>query len=177
MSQASRRGTLAARQTGMRLPIAFVLVAATACTQQETIVEETPEQIELQGARTRFDTTMPSSYTFHWRRSCECTQEAAAEMLVTVSNGVITNAIYVATELPVPANIRDTLSTIDGVFDTIQDAIDQNAHTITVHYDADRGFPTSVAIDYSVQIADEELSLTISDVQPIAESCGVRPCG
>lgn len=157
----------------MRIHLAFALALA-ACTGSGS---STPEETELEANRTTFHTAMTGSYTFHWRQSCECTQEATAEMLITVTNGTISDAIYVETEQPVPQNLREHLDTIDGVFDRIQDAIDQNAHMIHVEYDATLGFPKSVAIDYSEQIADEELSLIISNVEPLAETCGVRPCG
>ena len=158
----------------MRLPIAFALALA-ACTGSGT---STPEETALEAPRTTFHENMATSYTFHWRQSCECTREATDEMLITVTNGTISDAIYVQTEQPVPANIRATLLTIDGVFYKIQDAIDEDAHMITVVYDTELGFPSSVAVDYSEQIADEELSLIISNVAPVS-SCGVgfAPCG
>lgn len=162
----------------MRLPIAFAFVAFAACTGGTAIPEQTPEEIELEGARTMFHQNMSNNYSFHWRQSCECSPDATAEMLITVTNGAISDAIYVQTEQPVPANIRATLLTIDGVFDKIQDAIDEDAHMITVQYDTELGFPSSVAVDYSEQIADEELSLILSNVVP-ASACGVgvAPCG
>jgi hypothetical protein len=156
--------------------IAVALVALTACTGGTSVPEKTPEEIELDGARTMFQQNMPADYSFHWRESCECTQETAAEMLITVTNGSISSAIYVETEQAVPAGVRSRLVTIDGVFDKIQDAIDEDAHAITIEYDTELGFPKSVAIDYDAQVADEELSLTISDVVPLSE-CGFAPCG
>ncbi len=157
----------------MRTHLAFVLALA-ACTGSGS---STPEETELAAKRTQFQQAMTGSYQFQWRQSCECTQDTTAPMLVTVTNGAISSAIYIETELPVPAAIRANLDTIEGVFDRIQDAIDDNAHMIYVEYDSELGFPKSVAIDYSEQIADEELSLVISNVEPIVEGCGVRPCG
>lgn len=157
----------------MRIHLAFALALA-ACTGSGS---STPEETELQAKRTQFTQNMTGSYQFQWRQSCECSQDATAPMLITVTNGAISDAIYIETELPVPAGIREHLDTIDGVFDRIQDAIDEDAHMIYVEYDAQLGFPKSVAIDYSEQIADEELSLVISNVEPLAETCGVRPCG
>lgn len=159
----------------MRLPLAFALALA-ACTGSGST---TPEETELEAKRTTFHQNMAdNNYSFHWRQSCECTQETAAEMLITVTNGAISDAIYVETEQQVPTSVRSRLLTIDGVFDKIQDAIDEDAHMITVVYDTELGYPKSVAVDYSEQIADEELSLIISDVQPLT-LCGVGlvPCG
>lgn len=163
----------------MRLSFAFALLAVTACTGGGSSPNQTPEELALEGARATFETNMSSdSYSFHWRESCECTNEATDEMLITVTNGVISDAIYVATEQPVPANIRSHLLTIEGVFDKIQDAIDDNAFMIHVEYDTELGYPRSVAVDYDQHVADEELSLVISNVAPLVETgCGVRACG
>jgi hypothetical protein len=96
----------------------------------------------------------------------------------TVTNGAVSDAIYVETELPVPANLRSHLTTIDGLFDKIQDAIDDNAFMIHVEYDTELGYPRSIAIDYDEHVADEELSLIISNVTPISTcGVGVAPCG
>lgn len=163
----------------MRLSIAFALtLTVTACTTEGSSGPGTPEEIALENARTTFHANMSDSYTFHSRRFCECTVEATREMLVTVTGGVVTDAIYVDDEQPVPSELRDLIFTIDEAFDEIQSAIDDNAHAITVEYDTELGFPTSIAIDYSAQIADEELSLVISDVQPLTLcGAGALPCG
>jgi hypothetical protein len=157
----------------MRLPLAFAL-ALTACSGSGS---STPAETELEAARTKFAQSSNDSYTFHSRRSCECTTEATREMFITVENGSITTAIYVDDEMPVPQNLRDSLFTIESAFEEIQTAIDEDAHMIHVEYDATLGYPSSIAIDYSEQIADEELSLIISNVEPLVETCGVRPCG
>ena len=159
----------------MRVSLAFAVLALSACTSSSS-----PEEVELEAKRTMFHEHMANSYEFTWRQSCECTQETAGPMRITVSNGAITSAAYVETSLPVPANVRQHLLTIDGIFDKIQDAIDDDAHMVTVVYDTELGFPSSVAVDYDELVADEELSLTITNLVPIAQGCGVAglvPCG
>lgn len=161
----------------MRLPIAFAL-ALTACTEGGS-GQKSPDEIELEGAQARFEQNMAQdSYTFHSRRSCECTVETTREMLVTVQNGAITGAIYVDDETAVSAQTLEHVMTIEEAFDEIQRAIDEGVHVLHVEYDTELGFPKSIAIDYSAQIADEELSLIISDVEPITLcGAGFAPCG
>jgi hypothetical protein len=60
------------------------------------------------------------------------------------------------------------LLTIDGGFEKIQAALDQNAAEVTVDYDPARGYPRSVFVDDSRQVADEERSFQISDFAPTA---------
>lgn len=156
----------------MRIHLAFALALA-ACTGSGS---STPEETELEAAQAKFQTNMSGSYTFHSLRSCECTAETTREMRVTVTDGAITGAIYVDDESAVSPQTLQHVMTIEETFEEIQSAIDENAHLITVEYDTELGFPTSVAIDYSAQLADEELSLLISNVVPLS-TCGFAPCG
>jgi hypothetical protein len=60
------------------------------------------------------------------------------------------------------------LLTIDGVFDKLQAALDQDAAEVTIDQDPARGYPRSVFVDYRRQLADEERSLQISEFAPTA---------
>jgi hypothetical protein len=159
----------------MRLPLAFVFASAlAACTGSGS---STPEETELQTQQAKFETNMSDSYQFDTRRSCECTSETTREMRVTVTNGTISGAFYLDDETQVSAQVLEHVMTIEETFEEIQGAIDDDAHVIHVEYDTELGFPKSVSIDYSAQIADEELSLDIRNVQTLVETCGRRPCG
>ena len=61
-------------------------------------------------------------------------------------NDTIVDAVYVATQQPVSAEIRAGLMTIDGVFGRISDAIANNAFAVNVQYDSNSGAPLSVAL-------------------------------
>ena len=45
---------------------------------------------------------------------------------------------------------------INGLFEVIQDAIDDEADQITVSYDSELGYPTNIEIDYNVNAIDDE---------------------
>jgi Family of unknown function (DUF6174) len=123
-----------------------------------------PEQGQLDSALQTWDAQQPAQYSFTWRRSCECTTETTQPIRITVSGNAITSAVYVETQLPVSANVRDNLLTIDGVFAEIQQAIADGAFAVTVTYDQTSGAPLTVGVDYDERLADEELSLVISDL-------------
>ncbi|MEA5507094.1 DUF6174 domain-containing protein [Halotia wernerae UHCC 0503] len=53
------------------------------------------------------------------------------------------------------------------LFNVIQDAIVRRASSLNVWYDARLGYPIQIDIDYSAQIADEELYLTIENFEVI----------
>ncbi|MGE0401094.1 MAG: DUF6174 domain-containing protein [Kofleriaceae bacterium] len=147
----------------MRIPIALATIAIAGCSDGNTS-DKSPGEYQLETARADFRRTIIPSYTFRWRESCACPSEITNTIQIAVSGYTeITDATY-ASGGAVPANVRARLLTIDGVFDTIQAAFDEGADEIDVEYNLAYGYPTAVAIDYDTQIADEELSLTISDV-------------
>jgi hypothetical protein len=152
------------------LALCFVGVIGSGCGS------ESPEQSQLDHALQTWDVQGPARYSFTWQQGCECTAETTAPIRITVVDHAITDAVYVETQLPVGADVRSHLLTIDGVFGAIQDAIDDGAYAISVEYDTESGLPASVAVDYDKGVADEELSLQISnfhsDVAHEAASCG-----
>ena len=119
---------------------------------------------ELATAREQFSETMHGSYRFTWRRSCECSTESTTPIRITVQQGNIISAINLETNQPVASDTLGALQTIEGVFDTIEDAYNENAASINVSYDPTTNYPISVGIDYDLGIADEEFSLQITDV-------------
>lgn len=102
------------------------------------------------------------SYTT--QQSCFCPQEFTRPMNITESDGQITSATYADTNEPVPDNIRQSLQTVDQRFEQLQNAYENGAATVNVEYDEQFGFPTSVFIDQSEMIADEEISYSISNL-------------
>jgi hypothetical protein len=54
------------------------------------------------------------------------------------------------------------LNTVESAFAIVQDAITNKAESITVQYDSSLGYPTSIAIDMSKMIIDEERYISFS---------------
>lgn len=90
--------------------------------------------------------------------------EFTRPMTVFERNGEITRATYADTNEPVPDNVRNSLQTVDQRFAQLQNAYDNGAATVNVEYDAQFGFPTSVFIDQSEMIADEEVRYSITNL-------------
>lgn len=143
----------------MRATLACFLTLATL----GTACSESADDHGLAAARKQWVDHLPASYSFTWMQSCECIGDMTRPIRISVTAGQLTNAVFVDDQAAVGEPVRRYLLTIDGVFDKIQDAIDQDAAEITVDYDPARGYPRSVFVDYSRQVADEELSLQISD--------------
>lgn len=140
----------------LRLPLLLMTAAGLAACSQPN------DDHGLATARARWASRAPDGYRFDWKRGCDCPAEVYRPIEITVASGQIAAAVYSDDRNPVAEQFRSTLRTVDGVFDDVQKAIDQHAAEIDLTFDPSYGYPTSVFIDYSHQIADEELSLQLS---------------
>ena len=137
----------------MRLRLTTLLLLG-ACASPTT-----PEN-DLADYRTLWEAQRLTDYTFNVRRVCYC--QFRSDVRVTVQGGVITGVTELASEV---AHDPELFRTIDGLFDLVQDAYDQNAHEVQVDFDPGRGYPTRIWIDYIEMMADEEMGFTLlSDV-------------
>ncbi|MCB1638162.1 MAG: hypothetical protein KDI15_04885, partial [Thiothrix sp.] len=104
---------------------------------------------------------LPVSYTT--QQTCFCPQEITQPLNVTEINGEIVSVTDINGQ-PVPDYVRDSVSSIGERFEQLQNAYLNGAESIRADYDPTLGFPTSVLIDQSSMIADEEVSYTISNL-------------
>jgi hypothetical protein len=108
------------------------------------------------------------NYRYTLTRSCFCLIEARGPVVITVKNGIPTSIKSVATGKEVSnPEYFEKYKTIPKLFNEIADAIARKADSIDVQYNSKLGYPTQINIDYSSQIADEELYLTIEDFKAL----------
>lgn len=124
-----------------------------------TVSDDT--QRELNRQRRQWEAQDLANYRYTGRRICFCMREAVGPVLVEVREGTIASLTDQESGEPVGENFVELWPSIDGVFGLVQDAIDREAAEITVEYDAERGFPTSVSIDYIEEAVDDELGFTV----------------
>ena len=128
----------------------------------------TPQE-DLNNARAIWRATGPASYTYRYQRTCFCPIEATRQAIVTVRNGVVESAVYADDGQPVDPQFIEHFRTVDVLFDMLQEAIANEASTITVSYDPTYGYPLSAYVDYDPNMADEELRFTAGELEPIQE--------
>lgn len=104
------------------------------------------------------------SLSYTAQNSCFCPPDYTRPMNITEQNGKIIDATYADTGETVPSYIRDGLLTMDERFDQLEQAYLSDADRIDVTYDPKLGYPSSVYVDQSFMIADEELSYTIKNL-------------
>lgn len=119
---------------------------------------------ELAANRARWVGNGLRSYEFRYRRLCFCPVDAVREVLLTVSDDVVSSGIYIDDGSPVPAADLADYPCVDDLFDVVQAAIDAGADSITVEYDPDLGFPARIALDFTSGASDDEITHTAADV-------------
>jgi len=108
-----------------------------------------------------------ASYTMTMSRVCFCAD--VGPWLVVVFNDSVVSATRVADGRAADAR---SLPTINKLFDFIDQAIQKPAAKIDAHYDPARGYPRAIDYDGSLNVADDELIYTVSNVTPLATTAG-----
>ena len=122
-------------------------------------------QSRLDSNRKKWDSEMASNYQFNFQWSCYCAMDFVAEANIIVRENRVHSAAFVEGDVPIPHNVAtERYEAIDGLFDILQSAIDENAHTIAANYHPDLGYPIEVWIDYEKNSVDEELGFTIHNL-------------
>ena len=108
-------------------------------------------QFELDEGRERWNENAPSHYRYvqdEWAFA-----DSVGPVRIEVQDGEIVSALIVETDQPAP---ESRALTIEDLFDMVQDEIDQEPDDITVEYDAELGFPSSVDVDPISNAMDDE---------------------
>lgn len=127
---------------------------------------------ELTKNRQKWESLNLSQYSFQLDRSAFAPPESLRPIITTVYQsdfGTISgiNSRFADDGQPVPSDYPFTNRSVGSLFNIIEDAINSGAHDINVTYDEQLGYPTSISIDYDQQIADDELSLSISQFNTV----------
>jgi hypothetical protein len=84
---------------------------------------------------------------------------------VSVNNGQVSNMTYADTGEAVAADRQASVPSMQDLFQELRDAYKNNAAQVNVTYDPTYGYPSSLYIDRSAMIADEEVSYSVSNVR------------
>jgi hypothetical protein len=136
-----------------------VLIAAAACSD----AVGPRDQSDLEINRQKWRNNGFASYTMTMSRVCFCGD--VGPWNVVVVNDSVVSATRVA-----DGRAADTrfLPTINKLFDFVDEAIKKPAAKIESRYDPARGFPREINYDGSLNIADDELFYTVSNVAALA---------
>ena len=129
-------------------------------------VAETPDAdaqlARLDEARAQWATKDPGTYQMTVEIACFCPEEFRGPFVVLVEDGNVEDATFKGG--PVMDGVASDYFTVDGLFDAIEALAFSDRLEVT--YDRESGFPVLVDADPSLNIADEEVFITVTNFQP-----------
>jgi hypothetical protein len=146
--------------------MAFALAAlALAATAQQS------ERAALAAARAAWKSAGLADYEYSYQKYCECHRDSPPETIVTVRAGKVVGVRHkmagAAADVPAPRNL-EYYWTIDGLFDLVDSGLRRGAPTVRASYDAERGYPTKVYVDYDADFIGDELDVRVTSVTALA---------
>jgi hypothetical protein len=108
-----------------------------------------------------------SNYRFTVRQICFCSMESMQPVNIEVRNGKVTSIVPAIDALSFNREDFTNHDSIAKLFDVIEDAIAKEAEDLLVTYHPTLGYPTQISIDYDQWMADDEISFTIENLQPL----------
>jgi hypothetical protein len=153
-------------ERNVRAPVVLTLVAALVLTGCSLLEPGSALQEDLTAQRGAWASMGFTDYAFTMAVRCACTGIVDVPTRVTVTNDAVSELVFVGSGDPVPTEYHRWYLTIDQLFDTIQQAINDKAELVSVAYHPDLHYPTTVVIDYSLIQVVEEIGYEVSDLVP-----------
>ena len=142
------------------VPAALVLFAA-GCGITDN--ESDDNEMDLRVAEQRWLRSGVQDYQIVVQYLCFCGYVRPVRL--TVRSGNIVSRVDAESGEPVPPQ-GSHIGAVPDLFTLVREAIEQDAYSLTVTYDATYGFPTQINIDYIGNAIDDELHVSASQFQP-----------
>lgn len=154
--------------TNSPIPYRIILLCAILSLLLGCILKDderlTNIQSELDQNRKKWASAVVSNYQFNFRWKCYCSEEFVEPVNISVRENRIVDVDFVADDVPFTMIGLWRYQTVDKLFDLLQEAIDKNAHSISVDYHSELGYPVSASIDYEEYTVDEEKGFEIDSL-------------
>ncbi len=109
-----------------------------------------------------------TDYTMQFQRQCLfCPVELITPVELTVRDDVIEAVFDLELQEPRTEWPDGAYLTVTELFDSVQDAIDQEAAEIKIRYDGTLGYPAEINIDFNRRFVDDDIDLLVQDVTPL----------
>ena len=146
-----------------RLLLIVCLIALSACGGK-TQPEPSPRLL-YENNLALWQAQKLKQYQVDFRISCFCTQEWTAKKTLHVKNGKVTAIFDTATGNELSLTKFPDTPSIEAAFASIDSLLDQKLAKLIVEYHPSLGYPTLIAVDRDVRIADEEYSWHFENLQ------------
>jgi outer membrane lipoprotein-sorting protein len=146
-----------------KLLFLFLAVVLTACSALG--------QNDVERNQQKWQDANISHYRFQLNIGCFCAYRDQMPVTVEVQDGKVVSMTNANGDMLDETNPATEFilkyATIDAIFAELKTDEVKNADQKTVTYDATYGFPVDVSIDFSQQMADEELYLNVSGFEAL----------
>ena len=122
-------------------------------------------QAALTRNRARWDDSGHKNYDFTFQWLCYCIPDFVTPVTISVRDNKIDSIIRLEDGTALDPSQLEYFRTIDGLFDFLQEALDQKPHSISARFDARFGTPGKAWVDYNAGIADEERGFVVEDLR------------
>lgn len=141
-----------------RLAALALLVSALGCSSGLD-----PSEAQLVDAERKWLAAAITSYSMVVTRGT--LQAPPIAVVVTVTQGSVTDRRFSGTSDPVPASLAASFPNVEGLFSLVRDAF-QRAANVSVSFDATYGYPTSVVADYVRNSLDDDITVAVTLFTP-----------
>ena len=148
------------------LLFAALLSLGTDCDEEEH--DDVREALE--DARLRWRAGGFPDYSLTLTHDCFCGVEGRGPVVVIVRFGEVVSRTYEGTGAPVPEDRARFFPDVEGLFDFIEDALDQDPASIRAEFHPSLGYPTLVFVDFRENVADEERGYRVTAISPLRAS-------
>lgn len=114
-----------------------------------------------------WDAQGPDSYRYTLQVGCFCLTDMTRPVVIEVRDGAVAGVTYADDGSAADPALFEQYDSVEDLFAVIGEAEAQNPARLDVTYDEALGVPLSVDIDISEQMADEELTLTVSSFEAL----------
>ena len=149
-------------ESGLSVPL--VALVATISAPVGAFAQETAE------ARALWSNAAIADYEYSYQRACECHPDNLADTIVTVRDGAVVAVRYARDDyiedIPVAPDRIAWFRTIEDLFALVDSATSAEA-IVRVSFDAERGYPATVYVDYEPDLVGDEVDLRITSFRPL----------
>jgi hypothetical protein len=135
-----------------------MLVLASGCS---VVGIDSDLESQLQDQRRAFLAQGLTSYSYEFQRSCFCAD--VRPVIITVVNDEVRSVVIKETGEAVTQYL-DGYMTIRALYSQLIEWADRDPHQMAVHFDAVHHIPSMVSVDFEENTADDELTLTLSNI-------------
>jgi hypothetical protein len=143
------------------LGIVAAVLLLTSCDILGLTAGASGRRTELARQRAKWNQQQITSYRLTYQRYCFCGTDLSTPVEIEVRSGVVVMARYAESDAAFPSDMQSRLPTVETLCAIVGDAIDRDPDLLEVTYDASRGFPRRIAVDYRFDTADDEFTHTV----------------